>query len=288
MAGPDEGSGGCTADERAAFEATDDRRERARIVAGVQRRVLAERRADAVAAAWQRVLEAQRQSANKALDQGEAPTPVLEQKVLYWLTSGVALADPWLRDGHLTALDHWLLPELQRRQLSLRELEEVVAWLPHDLSAMLAPQANVLCPQLWRWLRDAQRRRLIRPASDTDEPTADTRWDLTEAGERELGWTRPVTGPGLPCRRWHAGSGQGDGWPGPQPARSHRPARPRHPRHTAGPGRSRARRLQHRVRLSARRGPVGLVAVAAKNPSRPDLPARGQDPRYQDTVLHPR
>jgi hypothetical protein len=211
MSSPDEHSGGLTAAEVAAFEATDDLIERAKILAGAQRRVLAKTRAETVERAWQRLVTGFEEAGEKRTawerivaglrqrtkesQEDDRPVPYLKKASIATAVSGLALIDPWQRDMHLAGFDSWLLPELQRRQLSLRELEEVAARLPHDLPAVLAPQANALCPQLWRWLRDAQRRRLIRPASEIPELTSDTRWDLTEAGER-LGasWSRPLTG----------------------------------------------------------------------------------------------
>jgi hypothetical protein len=159
--------------EVAAFEATDDLRERVKIIAGAQRRVLTEMRTDQVANSWQRLVDRLESSGKKlsvwrrlvALARGQNKKPSsedefttmsrFEQAALASVIDGSALMDPWRRDLHLQAFDSWLLPELELRQLSLRELEEVAARLPHNLPAVLAPQAAAVCPQLWRWLRDA-------------------------------------------------------------------------------------------------------------------------------------
>jgi hypothetical protein len=178
MTGRDPSSHGYTASEAAAWEAAgDDPQKRMRITAQAVQRYLAERRTKNVSTAWQQLLA--------EYDRPWRPT-------MPALGSGRSLGD--YRDVNLFFFDMWLLPEIELQQLSLRELEDIAATLPHGLAAVLAPEVNVVCPLLWRWLRDAQRRRLIRPASAEGEPTADTRWDLTEAGETAIALFRPLTG----------------------------------------------------------------------------------------------
>jgi hypothetical protein len=89
-------------------------------------------------------------------------------------------ADPVERDSHLGLLDIDGLPLLRDRRLSLAELTEI-ARRREDLM-LLARTDLAPVPVLWRWLRDASRRRLIEPAEPTTPAAATSTWDLTDAG----------------------------------------------------------------------------------------------------------
>jgi hypothetical protein len=99
--------------------------------------------------------------------------------------------DPIRRDNHLSLFDLDGLPLLRDRRLSLDDLTEI-ARRRQEL-VLLARTDLAPLPVLWRWLQDAARRRLIQPAEPTTAPTAETRWDLTEAGLRAARRDESVT-----------------------------------------------------------------------------------------------
>jgi hypothetical protein len=113
--------------------------------------------------------------------------------------------DAFARDEHLAKLDPWLLVALHRRQLDVQQLMDVVVYYP-AIRAIAAPEAGLDTPVLWRWLRDAEQRGLVKPERDDASPSLATQWSLSDEGNsaavrwkrlfttRVLGWPTRTSG----------------------------------------------------------------------------------------------
>jgi hypothetical protein len=90
-----------------------------------------------------------------------------------------ALRDPTQRDQHLADLDFILLCRLEAPR-SLVDLEARASRFVGYEQLITHTRANAVCPIIWRWLRDAERRRYVRQA--TQPATAHTTWSRTWRG----------------------------------------------------------------------------------------------------------